>query len=589
MTLISRDLYEIDPVTAWAEDVVAGKLIAGPHIRNAAKRHLGDLEKGRDRGLVWMPEKGIQKINWIEKYCRLNGGRFEGKPFLLHNSQKFRVGSIFGWYKDDGNRRFNYLYDEEGKGNGKSPLLAAIGSVMLMADGRARAEVYAAAAKKDQAMILFRDAVAMIQQSPALASRTSINGVNPPKEIIYSSKAVGRCVFKPISSDNAQSGARVFCGLADEIHEHKNSNTVEMLEAGARKNKANSLIAKATNSGHDRKSFCYGEHEHAVKVSAGLAMDDSLLAFVCSLDIGDDWMNDPSCWAKPNPLLNITIMENDIAAAVETARQIPSKAAMIARLHFCEWNEAHSVWMQRDTIERCIDESLSDAEFNDTRFVTAIDLSMTRDMTGRVNVYDDGFNSKGQPCYAITAKGYLPRENIDAREHQDQAPYKVWADQGHLTLTHGVKVDYAQVIDDIVTDANRNHLEFIVYDDWMAQFFRDELVRAGADELPMLEHPQAYNRRKNTPLYMPDSIAIFEQLVMEGRLRIQKNPALIAAIMSVVFEHSPAGLRKPLKNKATARIDLAVAAMMGVGGITCNESPVAPIDDFIKNPIYVSA
>ena len=39
-----------DPVTAWAKAVVAGEVVAGPHIRNAARRHLLDLVAGRSAG-----------------------------------------------------------------------------------------------------------------------------------------------------------------------------------------------------------------------------------------------------------------------------------------------------------------------------------------------------------------------------------------------------------------------------------------------------------------------------------------------------------------------------------------------------------
>ena len=114
----------------------------------------------------------MRAINFFPVVLRLNGGQFEGRKFDLHPSQAFRIGSLFGWKQADGTRRFRRFYDEEGKGNGKSPLLAGIGLYCLLADGEARAEVYAAGSKKDQAMVLFRDAVAMVDQSPALAARS---------------------------------------------------------------------------------------------------------------------------------------------------------------------------------------------------------------------------------------------------------------------------------------------------------------------------------------------------------------------------------------------------------------------------------
>jgi phage terminase large subunit-like protein len=168
-----------DPVTQWAKDVVAGKIVAGPHVRNACHRHLHDLEHGKARGLTWDLAAALRAINFFPDVLRLAGGQFEGLQFHLHPSQVFKTGSLFGWKRKDGTRRFRRAYIEEAKGNGKSPWAAGIGHYCLLADGEQRAEVYAAAADKDQAMVLFRDAVAMREQSPAIARRLTPSGGNP--------------------------------------------------------------------------------------------------------------------------------------------------------------------------------------------------------------------------------------------------------------------------------------------------------------------------------------------------------------------------------------------------------------------------
>src|SRR3546814_20790021 len=72
--------------------------------------------------------------------------------------------------------RFRRAYIEQGKGNGKSPLAGGIGLYGLMADGEAGAEIYSAGATKDQAAILFRDAIKMRDQSPEIKSRTVTSG-----------------------------------------------------------------------------------------------------------------------------------------------------------------------------------------------------------------------------------------------------------------------------------------------------------------------------------------------------------------------------------------------------------------------------
>ena len=159
----------VDRATDYATRVLSGRIIAGPNVRNACARHLRDIHEGPARGLTWSAQHAAEGIAFFEEILCLNGGQFEGLPFILQPWQAFIVGSIYGW-RNGSVRRFRVCYVETGKGSGKSPLAAGIGMKGLTADGENRAEIYAAATKKDQAMILFRDAVAMYQQSPELTA-----------------------------------------------------------------------------------------------------------------------------------------------------------------------------------------------------------------------------------------------------------------------------------------------------------------------------------------------------------------------------------------------------------------------------------
>ena len=108
-------------MTAWAQAVEAGEVVAGPYVRAAADRHLRDLVEGPKRGLKWDLAAAQRAIRFFPQVLRLNGGQFEGRPFELHPSQAFRIGSLFGWQKYSAQhgawlRRFTRFYDEEGKG-----------------------------------------------------------------------------------------------------------------------------------------------------------------------------------------------------------------------------------------------------------------------------------------------------------------------------------------------------------------------------------------------------------------------------------------------------------------------------------------
>ena len=73
-----------DPVKEYAEAVVSGKEIAGPHVRAACQRHLDDLEHGHERGLWFDYEAAQRALDFFPDILRLNGGQFEGIPFNLH-------------------------------------------------------------------------------------------------------------------------------------------------------------------------------------------------------------------------------------------------------------------------------------------------------------------------------------------------------------------------------------------------------------------------------------------------------------------------------------------------------------------------
>ncbi|MGW9229116.1 hypothetical protein ACWGQ6_38490, partial [Streptomyces niveus] len=105
-----------DRTKAYALDVVAGRIIAGPHVRNACRRHLQDLIQGPERGLYFDHAAAEYAFQYFENVLMLSEGQFEGRKFELHPSQAFIIGSLFGWKGADGLRRFRRAYVEQGKG-----------------------------------------------------------------------------------------------------------------------------------------------------------------------------------------------------------------------------------------------------------------------------------------------------------------------------------------------------------------------------------------------------------------------------------------------------------------------------------------
>ena len=563
-----------DPVTEYARAVERGEIVAGPHVRDAAKRHLDDLMTGPDRGLVFDVDEAERFFRFCRTVLRLSEGQFDGQPFELHPSQKFICGSLFGWkWAKSGKRRFRRAYIEQGKGNGKSPMVGAIGLYGMTADGEAGAQIYAAGATKEQAGILFRDAVKMVDQSPPLDKVIRRSG-GPGNEYNLAHLKSGS-FFRPVSRETKKtgSGPRPHFALCDEVHEHPDGGVIEILERGF-KFREQPLLIMITNSGSDRKSICWQERKHAVAVAAQDVEDDTTFAYVCAMDDTDDPFNDPSCWIKANPLLGETITEEYLAIQVKQARDIPAKANGIRRLHFCEWTDAESAWISRAMWEAIEDESLDLEQFEGKRAFAGLDLSAKTDLTAKALVFEDGHDDDGKPRFAAFVHGYTPGDTIKARAERDGAPYDIWADAGFITATPGKKTRLDFVAQDLIDDTGRFDLDFVAYDNFLISDFEGVVADMGAS-LPMLDHPQGWTKRKREApdgqeieLWMPGSVDALETLILEGRIRVHVNPALRSAVMSATFDRSPADLRRFTKHKATARIDMAVALAMAVGAAT---------------------
>jgi phage terminase large subunit-like protein len=580
--------------------VTTGRVPAGPHVRAACRRHIDDLEHGPARGLRFDLELVNRAIGFFRDVLRLNGGEHEGQPFHLSPWQQFVVGSIFGWLAADGYRRFRTAYLEIGKGNGKSPLAGGIGLYCLVSDREARAEVYAAAAKKDQAMILFRDAVAMVKQSQDLLQRLVLTGpILDPDHIGYPAKGSW---FNPIGRDgNTQSGPRPHCSLIDELHEHPNAGVIDMLAAGI-KGRRQPLQIEITNSGFDRQSVCYQHHEYSNRVvnakPGDKDFDDEWFAYVCALDKGDDPIKDESCWPKANPNLGVSIHPPYLRKQVREALGMPAKLSKVKRLNFCMWVDAEDPWIDGPLWMAC-EEELDEAEMLSElaqcdEVVGALDLSGVNDLTALALVGTREVTRLEELVRVVfgTVEFWTPKDTLGERTRSDRVPYELWVEQEWMTATPGRSVDYAWVAQRIVElQIALPQFKRLAFDPYRIKYLERELAQVHC-EIELIPHPQGYYkpRDKKAPdpkrpvttkddppepnLWMPRSLELVEELITDKRLRVRRNPCLTWNVASVVAVPDKQNNRIFDKRKSRGRIDGIVALAMATG--LAHEKPAPP-------------
>ena len=120
-------------------------------------------------------KKADRAVTFIENLCHTKG-KWAGTPFWLLPWQEQLIRDIFGIVKPDGNRQFRTAFVEICKKVGKSELAAAVALYLLYADNEPSAEVYGAAADRQQASIVFDVAKQMVEMSPALMKRSKLMG-----------------------------------------------------------------------------------------------------------------------------------------------------------------------------------------------------------------------------------------------------------------------------------------------------------------------------------------------------------------------------------------------------------------------------
>lgn len=563
----------------YARGVDEGHIIAGPHVRAACRRHLLDLDRVWPNGKLWFDKGAYDHIAlFMSRWLRFYAGQYYGRPFEAEPAQEFIVGNMFGWrmhrpgYPEDEPwlwpRRFRRCYLEQGKGNGKTPLMGAMALYGLLADKERGAEIYVGASKNKQAHVCFDDAVRMARASP-LYSHLRVTGVSPPTRIDHLASESFVDLLSA-ESKNSESGIKPHFVMLDEIHEHKDGLLVDMMQRGFKWRRQPMLIM-STNSGWDMTSVAWEEHEHARKVAHGEIQSDESFGFVCGLDEVDDPLKDESCWGKANPLLGQAVTRDTLVQAVADAKAYPSRLNNILRLHFCRWTEGETAWISKDLWQSLEFEELDHGwgRLLNRPVIAAIDLADSGDMTGISYVAPTSWTDDGKQIYTGYCRGYLPAKNIRERIARDRRPYDRWASMypDLLHLVPGPVIDHDYVVQTLLDDLQHLDIRAIVYDAHRFDAFTRALtLLRWPSDVPMIEHPQGWNRPRGKPLSMSGSIGSLEKCIQARRIEVHASPVLRAAVTGATMQTSTTGQKKWNKDDANrSRIDVLVALTMAVG------------------------
>lgn len=521
----------------------------GRLVQLARERNARDLIHGHERGLYY-DEAAAQRAVDFFSYLRHSKGEWAGFPFKLAAWQEHDIiRPLFGWKRADGFRRFRTAYLATARKSGKSTLAAGIGLYLTLADGERGAEVYSAATKKDQAKIIHAEAMRMVRASKSLREwvqlfRDNISVVRTGSK------------YEPLGADaDTLDGLNTHAAIIDELHAHKGRELWDILDTstGARRQP---LMLATTTAGFNRLTICWEIHNRAVQVLEEALEDDTLFAYIASIDPEDDWRN-PECWIKANPNLGITPKLETLQQACSKAETTPAFQNTFRRLHLNEWTEQSERAIDMVAWRECAGK-IDEAELAGKECYGGLDLASTMDLTAASLTFP--WNGRH---FKLLWKFWLPAAALDSRDKRNRAQYLAWAREGWLKIVPGNVMDYDVVRADLAEWKNKFNILEMSFDPWNAKEIAGKMQDDG---FTMVEHRQGF-------ISMSEPTKSFMGLILDRDIEHGNNPIATWMAANFVVATDPSGNLKPDKAKSSEKIDGMVAAIMGTARALLSVGP----------------
>lgn len=489
-------------------------------------------------------KKADRAVTFIENLCHTKG-KWAGTPFWLLPWQEQLIRDIFGIVKPDGNRQFRTAFVEICKKVGKSELAAAVALYLLYADNEPSAEVYGAAADRQQASIVFDVAKQMVEMSPALMKRSKLMGAT--KRIVNYSNAG---YYQVLSAEvGGKHGFSVSGLVFDEIHTQPNRQLYDVLTKGSSDARQNPLHFIITTAGNDRHSIAYELHTKAVDILEGRRVDPTFYPVVYGLKDDEDW-EDEANWYKVNPSLGYTVDIERLRDAYREAKQNPADEITFKWLRCNMWVSSTVAWIP-DAIYMRGNEPIDMDALAGRDCYAGLDLSSTGDITALVLIFPP---RDEEEKYVLLPYFWIPEETIPRRVKANSVPYDIWEKQGYIMSTEGNVIHYDFIEKFIMDLSEKYHILEIAVDRWNATQMIQNLEGEGFTIVPF---GQGFSS-------MSAPTKEFYRLLMEGRIIHGGNPVLRWMAGNVVIDTDPAGNIKVTKVKSKEKIDGIVAAIMAL-------------------------
>ena len=493
---------------------------------------------------------GDHAIRFIETFCRHYEGEHAGQLVKLELWEKAFIQTLFGWVdKKTRLRRFREFFLLVARKNGKSFLSACIMVYMLVADGEAGAQCVSIATKYDQAAIVYKTARKIIEQDADLSALVvPIIGGMEFKLTNSTMKALA-------SKSKTLDGLNLHYCSCDELHAQEDRNLYDVTKQGMKARKQ-PIFGTITTAGFAREGIYDDMYEYARSVAMGTVADAHLLPVLYTLDDRAEWTN-PDAWQKANPGLGTIKSRQQLADDVERAKHDPSCLPSLLVKDFNVQENASASWLPWAVLKN---ETVAEADYlNHTYAIGGCDLSATTDLTCATLL----IRRPEDPQFYVLQQYFLPKARVEQVEHQGrkEAPYRLWAQQGWLTLCDGATVDYNDVTEWFVSMVQERDIRplWVCYDAALSGYWVPQMTDMGFE----------MERIRQGPVTWTYPMKRMKGLFEDHRIVYQNNPILRWCLSNTAAKSSnQRGIDsiQPEKITANRRIDGTVSLLNAMTG-----------------------